>query len=111
MLRRYRLLKLADAELMNAIAHYEGERDGLGFELFERYETAALHALRFPESGSPVDSKRLTRMGIVMRRFSLERFPYDLVTLVVEDDLLIVAVAHQHRRPGYWLGRLAKAQP
>lgn len=108
MLVRYRLLRLADAELTHAIAHYEREREGLGFELFECYEAAALHAMRFPDSGSLVDSKRLARLELQMRRFPLARFPYDIVTMVVDDALVIAAVAHQHRRPGYWIGRLAK---
>jgi plasmid stabilization system protein ParE len=108
MLVRYRLLRLADAELTHAIAHYEREREGLGFEFFECYEAAALHALRFPESGSPVELKRLAQLGLQMRRVVLERFPYELVTMVVDEDLVIAAVAHQHRRPGYWIGRLAK---
>lgn len=110
MLRRYRLLRLADAELTYAIAHYEREREGLGFEFFECYEDAALRALRFPESGSLVDSKRLAQMGLPMRTFRLERFPYDVVTTVSGDDLIIAAVMHQHRRPGYWIGRLTKTR-
>jgi hypothetical protein len=109
MLKRYRLLRLADAELTHAIAHYESERQGLGFEFFERYEAAALHALRFPDAGALVENKRLAQLGLHMRRFRLEQFPYDIVTMTVEGDLVIAAVAHQHRRPGYWIRRLAKA--
>jgi hypothetical protein len=110
MLARHRLLRLADAELTHAIAHYERERAGLGFEFFECYEAAALQALRFPDSGALVESKRLAQMGLQMRTFRLERFPYDIVTMVAQNDLLITAVMHQHRRPGYWIGRLAKAK-
>lgn len=110
MLARYRLLRLADAELTHAIAHHERERAGLGFQLFECYEAAVQQALRFPESGTLVESKRLSQMGLQMRTFRLARFPYDIVTMIVDDSLVIVAVMHQHRRPGYWIGRLAKAK-
>jgi toxin ParE1/3/4 len=40
------------------------------------------------------------------RRFLLDRFPYLLVYRVVEGSIQIVAVAHGHRKPGYWRDRL-----
>lgn len=39
------------------------------------------------------------------RRILLERFPFSIHYRVNEDDIVIVAVAHQKRRPGYWAGR------
>jgi plasmid stabilization system protein ParE len=39
-------------------------------------------------------------------RFALlHYFPYSLVYRPTPDDILVVAVAHSHRRPGYWQGR------
>ena len=40
------------------------------------------------------------------RRFLLRRFPYSVVYRVSESTTMIVAVAHGHRRPGYWRDRL-----
>lgn len=39
------------------------------------------------------------------RRYLLRRFPFSVVYLVDVDRILIVAVAHGHRRPGYWRSR------
>jgi plasmid stabilization system protein ParE len=39
------------------------------------------------------------------RRVVLRRFPYLVVYRVDADRVLIVAVAHGHRRPGFWRGR------
>jgi plasmid stabilization system protein ParE len=39
------------------------------------------------------------------RRILLQRFPYSLFYKVGGDETVIVAVAHQKRRPGYWSGR------
>ena len=39
------------------------------------------------------------------RRKLLRRFPFALVYRVKDEHLLVLAVAHQHRRPGYWVGR------
>jgi toxin ParE1/3/4 len=39
------------------------------------------------------------------RRVLLQRFPYTLFYRVGDEETIIVAVAHQKRRPGYWSGR------
>jgi plasmid stabilization system protein ParE len=39
------------------------------------------------------------------RRFLLRRFPFMLIYRVDADRALVVAVAHAHRRPGYWRSR------
>jgi plasmid stabilization system protein ParE len=40
------------------------------------------------------------------RRFLLARFPYSIVYLAGNDDIVtVVAVAHAKRRPGYWRRR------
>ena len=40
------------------------------------------------------------------RRYLLDRFPYIIVYRVTEHRIEIVAVAHGHRKPGYWAERL-----
>ena len=39
------------------------------------------------------------------RRFLLQRFPYEIVYRVQGSRVLVVAVAHCKRRPGYWRER------
>ena len=41
------------------------------------------------------------------RRYLIRRCPYSLIYRVETARLVIVAVAHAHRRPGYWKPRLA----
>ncbi len=42
------------------------------------------------------------------RRFVLSRFPFAIVYLVSSDGgIIIVAVVHTKRRPGYWMERVA----
>jgi plasmid stabilization system protein ParE len=38
-------------------------------------------------------------------RILLERFPFGIHYRVNENDIVVVAVAHQKRRPGYWAER------
>ena len=41
------------------------------------------------------------------RRYLLARFPYSVVYVVHEnEDIVIAAVAHAKRRPGYWRERM-----
>jgi hypothetical protein len=41
-----------------------------------------------------------------VRAKALRRFPYSLMYVIDDRELLIVAIAHQSRRPGYWADRL-----
>ena len=43
-----------------------------------------------------------------VRRRVLRRFPYSIVYVVEQSEIVIVAVAHHKRRPGYWLSRLVR---
>ena len=40
------------------------------------------------------------------RRIVFPRFPFTVVYRVTSEQLQIIAVAHQKRRPGYWRDRL-----
>jgi len=39
------------------------------------------------------------------RRIMLDRFPFSIYYRTGNDEVFVVAVAHQKRRPGYWAGR------
>ena len=39
------------------------------------------------------------------RRYLLRRYPFSVVYRIEQHRILIVAVAHGHRRPGYWRTR------
>jgi len=40
------------------------------------------------------------------RRCLIPKFPYAVIFSVESDQVLIIAVAHTKRKPGYWAGRL-----
>ncbi len=46
------------------------------------------------------------KIGVVfrgaLRRYLLRRFPYSVIYQPTAEELQIIAVAHQRRRPGYW---------
>ena len=93
-----RLLEPAQTELDEAIAWYAGQAPGLG-DVFLIETLKALQLInRFPQAWHP-----LTRQ---IRRCRLRRFPYSVIYTQDESDLLVLAIAHQHRKPDYWRSRL-----
>lgn len=40
-----------------------------------------------------------------IRRLTLSRFPYKLLYSIEADCIYLIAVAHQHRKPDYWVER------
>ncbi len=45
------------------------------------------------------------RLRADLRRLSFNRFPYTVIYRRLGDDVRVLAVAHQRRRPGYWAHR------
>jgi cell division protein FtsL len=41
-----------------------------------------------------------------VRKLVVNRFRYVLITAIVESALMVIAVAHTSRAPGYWRDRL-----
>ena len=39
-------------------------------------------------------------------KFLLKRFPYLVLYIPEEDKILITAIAHQHRKPDYYINRI-----
>ena len=58
---------------------------------------AATQLLRFPELG--------VRIEYDTRRMPLHDYPYSLIYRTGPTAIVIVAIANQRRRPGYWAGR------
>ena len=96
----------ARAELFADVDWY-GERE---FELGERFEVAVRAAVdaavESPESA--VVWPGWDRVPLV-RSKGVSDFPYRVVYFVRDDLLMIVAVAHAKRRPGYWRERVPSA--
>lgn len=88
----------ARAEFEEAERYYERQAPGLG-AAFRAEVKAALPRIRNWPLSCPVE------LGEI-RRLTLGRFPYKLLYSVERDHLYVLAVAHQHREPEYWAGRL-----
>ena len=95
-----RLLEPAQAELDEAIGWYAEQAPGLGDAfLLETLKVLKL-VKQFPQAWHPLTPE--------IRRCRLKRFPYSVVYSMDVEGILVLAVAHQHRKPGYWHNRIAK---
>jgi hypothetical protein len=102
-MRRIRILEAAAHEALEAAAWYEREREGLGTEFYAAVQ-AALDVLE--ADVVPLTAMPGTAGGLGAKRLMLRRFPFDIVVVERKGDLVVVAFAHQARRPGYWRERL-----
>lgn len=87
----------ARAELEGAVEYYESGRQGLGLDFAEEVYATIGRILAYPYSGSTMSEST--------RRCLVNRFPYGIIYQVTKDTVRIIAVAHLHRRPGYWKER------
>lgn len=91
-------LKLAKLEFHTSITYYEQQEKGLG-KKFQKDIQASINRIKnFPNSYQKVSNQ--------IRRCTLHRFPYNILYLFEENTILIVAIAHQHRVPEYWIERV-----
>jgi toxin ParE1/3/4 len=88
----------ATLELDEAVDYYEQRLPGLGIDLRKEVENALQKIQAAPSRFMPY-SKRT-------RRFLISRFSYLVIFFEYVDKILIVAVAHGKRRPGYWHDRI-----
>lgn len=93
-----RLLKPAQVELDDGIIWYDDQVSGLGNEfLNEILDT--FKRIKLNPNAWAVFSKRT-------RRCLVHKFPYGIIYQIRENEILIIAIAHQHREPDYWVGRM-----
>lgn len=97
MSRTFSFAPEAREELLDAIRYYESESPGLGASFLGAVDDAVDQLLEFPESAPAVYRK--------VRCKVLDRFPYNLLYSLRRQEIRILAVMNQKRRPMYWRGR------
>ena len=87
----------ARLEFLDEVAYYEAIEAGLGKRFWESIEAAVGLAISLPLAGSP--HKHGTR------RVFAQKLPFSIVYMVEEHEIIILAVTHFKRKPGYWKNR------
>lgn len=96
---RVRFLQVAKAELDDAVDYYNRERAGLGYEFLWEVFFAIDRIKQFPQAWQVFHDNA--------RRYPVRRFPYGIIYLRENDLILVLAIAHLHREPDYWIDRLS----
>jgi hypothetical protein len=94
----------ADIEVESAALWYEDRQIGLGQDFLNELDRAFTLILESPDVW-PLWPGVPESLGI--RRFLLARFPYGIAYDFTEAGVIVYAVAHFARRPGYWRDRLS----
>lgn len=103
MSRAFKLASGVRAEIREAADWYRERDQHAANRFIVSVDRAIRRAGQWPNAGLPVED---TRSAVTIRRVPVGRFPYHVVYASVGDVVYVLAVAHHHRRPGYWAGRL-----
>ena len=88
----------AKHEFIEATRSYHWEQPGLEEDFIGEMGRAFARITDNPELYREFDPP--------FRKAKTDRFPYQVVFVIDRETVLIVAVMHQSRRPGYWKERL-----
>jgi plasmid stabilization system protein ParE len=94
----FRFLPPAEAELLDAISYYSAIRPDLGQRFEQAVADAVRSAVAHPERGAPRSKST--------RRWLVKGFPFGVIYRASIEEVLVVAVAHERRRPEYWVQRV-----
>ena len=89
----------AQLELRAAANWYSEQEPGLGEEFLAEIGRTLDSIVQAPERCP------LWRPTRPYRRAIVHRFPYFVFYVYAQDKVRVLAVAHQRRKPGYWLRR------
>jgi plasmid stabilization system protein ParE len=89
--------ELAVREMNDAIAYYELQYSGLGAAFKVEIKKAVDRIIKYPKAWTIVDED--------IRKYILHKYPYNVYYSLEKDRLYIIAIAHQHRKPNYWIDR------
>jgi hypothetical protein len=90
--------KLAQLEFDDASEYYEFEVPGLGTRFREEVKRGIRRIREYPDAWAKEKND--------VRRYLLHRFPYKILYSIEQDYIYVIAIAHCHRRPDYWIDRI-----
>ena len=90
-------LESAQTELDQTFEWYETQQKDLGVQFLNEFDAAVRRVITYPESYVLIEKD--------VRRCLVKRFPYGVLYGIDADKIIIIAVAHLHRKPDYWIDR------
>ena len=84
----------AKSELDDAINYYETQSYGLGLSFKNEAKSTIQRLSIFPTAWTQIKPN--------IRRCIMHKFPYNVLYSIEKDSILVIAIAHHHRKPRYW---------
>ncbi|MFN0249663.1 MAG: type II toxin-antitoxin system RelE/ParE family toxin [Kofleriaceae bacterium] len=94
-----RIHRLAIEETDREVDYYESRQAGLGDELEDEIDAVLALIARFPKAAPQWKARTDRRVA------TLDRFPFTLPYQISDTEIVVLALAHMRRRPGYWSRR------
>ncbi len=91
-------LEVAEQELYDIVEYYNQQSEGLGFEFALELQKTIDRIIQYPDAWPKLSNRT--------RRCRCNRFPFGVIYTVRKDLVLIVAIMHLMRKPGYWKNRI-----
>lgn len=95
---RYEFHPAALVEYEEAARHYADCKEGLELRFIDSVEAALAKILEAPKRWRTFDQD--------VRRYLVRVFPYAVLYTIETDFVLVIAVMHCSREPGYWRERI-----
>jgi len=94
-------LPAADQEMIEAARYYQSLSTGLGDDYLAEVEHAVQSIALSPQTWPILEGD--------LRRRLIKRFPFGILYRIEPEKILIVAVAHLRKKPGYWKKRVNRS--
>jgi plasmid stabilization system protein ParE len=92
---KLQILEFAALEIENGQEFYNLQQDKLGDSFKNDVRSAIDNIVASPKLYPEIDNN--------LRRCVLHRFPYTIFYAIDNDTIVILSVAHQRRKPYYWV--------
>lgn len=89
----------AEEEMYEAARYYESQASGLGVDYLSEVERAVASIAKSPMTWPKTERE--------LRRRLVQRFPFGILYYIESKEIVIVAVSHLKRSPGYWKKRIS----
>lgn len=96
----------ARAELISAVIELDEIHPGLGDRLVDAVEKSLARIIEHPQAWPPLPGQAAPPR---LRSRSISPFPLRVVYSLEDESVLVVAYAHESRRPRYWERRLGRS--
>ena len=93
-----KIIEPAEIELHDAFEYYEIQNPGLGKKFMEEFNKGISRIKQHPKNWTVVEGN--------VRKCILNKFPYNIIYAVENKLIVIIAIAHQRRKPDYWIERI-----